>query len=405
MAIPTFYDRIQETTVTTGTGTLTLAGAVTGYQSFAAVGNGTLTYYCITDETNWEVGSGTYTSSGTTLSRTTILASSNSGSAVNFGAGTKNVFQPDPATFLNAVPTGSGTNNALVKWTATGSPSVLGNSNINDNGSGTITINKGQDVLIQVNQESTDTAGDTVRIFAGAAGTASASAGQYGGSLFVNGGNGANGTASKVAGLGGGVGITGGTAGTNNGAGGNNGGEVDINGGQATGSGVGGSVYIDGGYPSGGTINIGTNYANTINIGRSAGTTAFSGAITGLPTATQANQESASSTTVFVTPGRQQYHPSASKAWVSCSGTTLNANYGVTSVTNGVTGNYVITWTTVFSSANYCVLATSTLASGSGVICSITAQSTTSITVNTYKRSDGSNINVDTLYVVAFGDQ
>lgn len=92
-------DRVQETTTTTGTGTVTLAGAVTGFQSFAAIGNGNTTFYTIADQTgsNWEVGIGTYTSSGTTLSRDTILESSNSGSAVNFGAGTKNVFVTYPA--------------------------------------------------------------------------------------------------------------------------------------------------------------------------------------------------------------------------------------------------------------------------------------------------------------------
>ena len=78
-------DRVKETTTTTGTGTLTLAGAATGFQSFSVIGNGNTTYYTITDGTDWEVGIGTYTSSGTTLSRDTILESSNSGNAVNWG--------------------------------------------------------------------------------------------------------------------------------------------------------------------------------------------------------------------------------------------------------------------------------------------------------------------------------
>lgn len=72
-------DRVQETTNAAGTGTITLQGAVTGYQSFASIGNGNQTYYTITDNTigaNWEVGIGTYTLSGTTLSRDTVLASS-----------------------------------------------------------------------------------------------------------------------------------------------------------------------------------------------------------------------------------------------------------------------------------------------------------------------------------------
>ena len=92
-------DRVKETTTTTGTGTVTLAGASTGYQSFAAVGDGNSTYYCIAGQgtSEWEVGIGTYTASGTTLSRDTILSSSNSGSAVNFSSGDKDVFVTFPA--------------------------------------------------------------------------------------------------------------------------------------------------------------------------------------------------------------------------------------------------------------------------------------------------------------------
>ena len=90
-------DRVKETSTTTGTGTFTLAGAVTGFQSFSVIGNGNTTYYTITDGTDWEVGIGTYTSSGTTLSRDTILESSNAGAAVNWGAGSKDVFVTYPA--------------------------------------------------------------------------------------------------------------------------------------------------------------------------------------------------------------------------------------------------------------------------------------------------------------------
>jgi hypothetical protein len=92
-------DRVKETTTTTGTGTITLAGAATGYQSFSAIGNGNTTYYCIAGQTTseWEVGIGTYTSAGTTLSRTTVLASSNAGSLVTFSAGTKDVFVTYPS--------------------------------------------------------------------------------------------------------------------------------------------------------------------------------------------------------------------------------------------------------------------------------------------------------------------
>jgi hypothetical protein len=92
-------DRVKETTTTTGTGTITLLGAVSAYQSFAAIGNGNVTYYTIAGQTGteWEVGIGTYTASGTTLSRDTVLSSSNAGSLVSFSAGTKDVWCDYPA--------------------------------------------------------------------------------------------------------------------------------------------------------------------------------------------------------------------------------------------------------------------------------------------------------------------
>ena len=90
-------DRVRETTTTTGTGAVTLAGAVTGYQSFSAVGNGNTTYYTINAGSQWEVGIGTYSGAGPSLSRDTVLESSNSGSLVDFAAGTKDVFLTYPA--------------------------------------------------------------------------------------------------------------------------------------------------------------------------------------------------------------------------------------------------------------------------------------------------------------------
>ena len=91
-------DRVKEVTTTTGTGTYTLGGAVDGFQAFSAVAVDTDTvYYAITDDTDWEVGIGTIGGTQTTLARTTILSSSNAGSAVNWGAGTKNIFLTYPA--------------------------------------------------------------------------------------------------------------------------------------------------------------------------------------------------------------------------------------------------------------------------------------------------------------------
>lgn len=93
-------DRVRETTTTTGTGSVTLGGAYTGFQTFlSGIGNANSTYYTIANVVTgeWEVGIGTYTSSGNTLSRTTVLASSNSGSLVSFATGTKDVFVTQPA--------------------------------------------------------------------------------------------------------------------------------------------------------------------------------------------------------------------------------------------------------------------------------------------------------------------
>jgi hypothetical protein len=92
-------DRVLETSVSTGTGTFTLDGTLPTYQSFAAIGDGNVAYYAIVSQnsSDWEVGYGTYTASGTTLSRTVVYASSNSGNLVDFTAGQKNVFNTYPA--------------------------------------------------------------------------------------------------------------------------------------------------------------------------------------------------------------------------------------------------------------------------------------------------------------------
>lgn len=93
MTSPTYADRVQETFSTTGVGPVSLAGAIAGYQPFSAVmANAGTCYYCMTDGTNWEIGLGTYATSGNTLTRTTVTASSNAGAAVNWSAGTKSVW-------------------------------------------------------------------------------------------------------------------------------------------------------------------------------------------------------------------------------------------------------------------------------------------------------------------------
>jgi len=104
-------DRVKETTTVVGTGTATLLGAASGFQSFSAIGNGNNTYYAIAGGNEWEVGIGTYTSSGTTLSRDTVLSSSNSGSLVSFSAGTKDVFVTYPASYASFAAGGAVTEN------------------------------------------------------------------------------------------------------------------------------------------------------------------------------------------------------------------------------------------------------------------------------------------------------
>ena len=92
-------DRVKETTTTTGTGTVTLGGAVSGFDTFAAgIGNSNTTYYCIQLGAEFEVGLGTLAGDSSTLARTTVISSSNSDSAVDFSAGAKNVFCTLPAS-------------------------------------------------------------------------------------------------------------------------------------------------------------------------------------------------------------------------------------------------------------------------------------------------------------------
>ena len=126
-------DRVKETTIVTGTGTATLLGSSIGFQPFSVVGNGNTTYYCISDQfgSNWEVGLGTYSSSGNTLARTTVLSSSNAGSLVTFTAGIKDVFVTYPSekglwkdASGNAI--GLGTPAAFVATNVTGLPLTTG---------------------------------------------------------------------------------------------------------------------------------------------------------------------------------------------------------------------------------------------------------------------------------------
>ena len=148
-------NRVKETTSTTGTGTVTLLGASTGFQSFAIIGNANTTYYTIASQSGseWEVGIGTYTSSGTTLARTTVLSNSSATqpSALNFSAGTKDVFVTYPAEYT-ANATGGGIGAILLNATT-----VTVNASIpsgqNGFSVGPVTVNSGVTVTVASGQQ------------------------------------------------------------------------------------------------------------------------------------------------------------------------------------------------------------------------------------------------------------
>lgn len=153
-------DRVKETTTTTGTGTLTLDGAATGFQAFSVIGDGNTTYYTITNGTDWEVGIGTYTSSGTTLSRDTILESSNSGNAVNWGVGAKDVFVTYPAeqaVYFNAAGQVD-VDNLRLDGNTLSSTNTDGNIVLDPDGTGSVDVSSAK----IVNVASPTTGGDAV---------------------------------------------------------------------------------------------------------------------------------------------------------------------------------------------------------------------------------------------------
>jgi hypothetical protein len=291
-------DNVSETSITTGTGSFDLAGAVAGYKAFSNyMANGDTTLYAARMGTEWETGIGTYNSASDTLSRTTVLESSNGGSAVSFSAGTKTIVCADLA------------NQTMTRRQAT----------VHD------------DALVVVDP------GDTtkgVRLDAGGV------------------------TAGQTRVLA----------------------SPDYDGTIATQAGS-------------ETLTNKTLTSAVLNTG-----------VSGSAVADQAAMETASSTSLIVTPGNQKYHPGHPKGWVVFNGTgtvAIIASFNVTSIIDNGTGNYDVNWNVDFSSAATCLVGMSsqnhTLTSSSGGIAGV---STILIQDNTHTLADAARINL-----VGLGDQ
>ena len=151
-------DRVQETATVNTTVSFTLTGAVTGFQSFSSIGNGNTTYYSATDiNGNWEAGIGTYSTTGPTLTRTTILSSINSNLAVSTFANPVSVFVTYPsgksvnldASNIAQIPTINVTNGISYSAnTITTNTTILSGSNASSLGplslTATVTVPTGQ---------------------------------------------------------------------------------------------------------------------------------------------------------------------------------------------------------------------------------------------------------------------
>ena len=145
-------DRVKETCAAPGTGTVTLLGAVNGFSSFSVIGNGNTTYYCIADQSgnNWEVGVGTYTSSGTTLSRDVVLSNSAGTTAlIDFSSGTQDVFVTYPAgrSYYGIGEQSIATNNTQISASAT-IPTLYNGLSV-----GPITIQSGASITVPSGQK------------------------------------------------------------------------------------------------------------------------------------------------------------------------------------------------------------------------------------------------------------
>ena len=168
-----------------------------------------------------------------------------------------------------------------------------------------------------------------------------------------------------------------------------------------------GAVQLDGGALTGGELEAGT----PVTVYVTAATPVFE-ILTGLSRATQAQQETATSVNVAVTPGRQQYHPSAAKGWVLFdSAGAIQESYNVTSVNRDSAGTFTITWATDFATATYAIVVTAIFDSAASTATTFvgqvqsTSKAVGAVVVKTLRVSDGAPIDTTFTSVVAYGDQ
>lgn len=367
MSGPLLADRVKETSTTTGTGTLDLAGTSTGFRTFVAgIGTGNTCFYCISHRTadEWEVGIGTVTDAGTdTLSRTTVLASSNSGSLVNFSAGTKDVFNCDPASNRPSdcvlLDTKVASSSATIDFLLTGNNAGFAQyklvyANVAPATDGVhLYLRTSSNGGSSYDSGASDYRWGLFTVTSPNAGTAADGAGTGSATAFIRlsystAGNASNETCAgeitcfkpdsaaytKFTWL------------ANTHATGDFDDIVFGGGNRQSAADVDAIRFLF----SSGNIASGTFYL----YGMRANSQVYN--TTNATAASQAEMEAASSLTTYVSPGREKYHPGVAKAWVNFNGTgtpAITASYNVASITDRGAGLYTINFTTSFSSTAY----------------------------------------------------
>ena len=373
-----FVNAVVFTAASGGTGTFTVASAVTGWLTPAqagAVNAASYRYRAYSSNlSEWEVGTGTYTSSGTTLTRTPLY-SSNANAAVNFTAAPSvalTVFAADLTTFTDPITPATDNAAALGVSGTAWSDLFLASGGVIDFNAGNYTLTHSAGVLtangaLSIGTGNALTAG-TIEL--GAATDTTLSRGAAG--FIAVEGNRVPSPASQASG--------------------------DI-------------LYR--GTTEWERLAKGTaSQVLTMNSGATA--PEWATAASGPAAATQAEEEAASSTTVYTSPGRAQFHPSSAKCWaritVASGVPTLAQNYNITSITDTATGQVTVTIATDFSSANYIVVGSASTLDGAGRwvgVSATTPPTAGAMLLNAFSAVStlGDPSSGGAWYVAAFGDQ